>query len=179
MAGVPRWFWPAARMVVGSVAIGIAIVSCSANHGSGSGSGASAQSHVAAAQAAVRADEATQSQTAVAVGTTVVGGAAAAPGQGAAAAPSTVPHGSGPLAVASVAADSDGCNHDYGTSGECVPLVAPGGGPMNCAELTELGFFKTPLLVSIDSLGLMTKPNVKMGLAADGEHMTVSGCTDK
>lgn len=49
----------------------------------------------------------------------------------------------------------DGCNHDYGVVGQCVPVAAPGGGRVTCAVLKRSGLLDQPLHVGRDSLALL------------------------
>lgn len=49
----------------------------------------------------------------------------------------------------------DGCNHDYGVVGQCVPIAAPGGGRVTCAVLKRSGLLDQPLHVGRDSLALL------------------------
>ncbi len=49
----------------------------------------------------------------------------------------------------------DGCNHDYGVVGQCVPIAAPGGGRVTCVVLKWSGLLDQPLHVGRDSLALL------------------------
>ncbi len=106
----------------------------------------------------------------VPAGTTVTGGPRPAP--------HIQPHGSGPSAVAHVGVTADGCNHNYGTGSQCIPIAAPGGGPESCAALRSQGWFRTPLVVRVDSSGLLRKKNVLTGRTPDGRYVTIRACTD-
>ena len=79
-----------------------------------------------------------------------------------------------PVKVSSV----DGCNRNYGTAAQCVPLLAPGGKAVNCAYLRSSGLFAKPLVVVEDPLGLLKKNNAKRGTTPDGKYTTITGCTD-
>ena len=71
----------------------------------------------------------------------------------------------------------DGCDHAYGTTGQCIPITQPNGKPITCAFLQQQGFFATPLVVTGDPVGLMKKPHVQMSTDAQG-RMVVTGCSD-
>lgn len=75
-----------------------------------------------------------------------------------------------------VQANPDGCDRAYGTAGQCVPLRAGGGGMVTCAYLTGAGWFRVPLQVHADPLGLLTKKKVVAHM--NHQLITVSGCTD-
>lgn len=79
-----------------------------------------------------------------------------------------------PVKVTSV----DGCNRDYGTAAQCVPLFAPGHKPVTCAYLQSSGLFAKPLVVVRDPLGLLRKKNLRKAMTADRKYATISACTD-
>lgn len=93
------------------------------------------------------------------------------PGPSTAARPSIVPNGSGPHVVA--APDVDGCNRVYGSLAQCVPLHAPGGGPLTCAVLREYHYL--PLLVTKDPLGLLSRKGSTTRVKAGKRYLT--GCS--
>ena len=64
-------------------------------------------------------------------------------------------HGANAKAVTTVQAFSDGCNHNYGTPTQCVPLRAPGDKPVTCSYLQAAGYLNGGLVVHRDSLNLL------------------------
>ena len=84
------------------------------------------------------------------------------------AAPSTVPNGTGSHDVP--APNVDGCNRAYGVATQCVPLRAPGGGPITCAVLQAYHYL--PLLVTEDPLHLTSRATVRVS----GGRTYITGC---